>query len=75
MFFNDFLRGTIQEEVYSKSLPDREKWGTRGHGTPLLPKLTPKAQIRRMQHPQAASLLSSSSSESDDDYNEMKADI
>lgn len=67
----------IPEENYTKSLPpaDREKAGDKYNGgrrgQPLLPKLTPKSQARRI-NPQAASLLSSSSTESEaeEDYAE-----
>lgn len=58
----------IPEEIYSKSLPEREK---RSRAASLLPKLTPNAQIRsRMMQPsnqQTTSLLSSSSTDSEND--------
>lgn len=57
----------IPEEIYSKSLPEREK---RGRAASLLPKLTPTAQIRsRMLTPslQTTSLLSASSTDSEND--------
>lgn len=58
------IRISIPEEIYSKSLPEREK---RIRATTLLPKLTPKGQARRSQNPQTASLLSSSSTETEDE--------
>lgn len=79
---NGLYRGSIPEEKYSKSCPDREAYGARGRASSLLPRLTPRTQLRQM-HSQATSLLSSTSSftdSSDDDdegeelhsYNENK---
>lgn len=62
-----FVSSAIPEEIYSKSLPEREK---RSRAASLLPKLTPTAQIRsRMLTPsmQTTSLLSSSSTDSEND--------
>lgn len=58
--FHRYIRCPIPEEKYSKSLPDRETFGLRGRGTPLLSKMTGRPQLRRMS-PQTTSLLSSQS--------------
>lgn len=51
-------RRSASEEKYSKSLPDRETFGTRARPTQLLTKLTPKPHLRQTQ---TSSLLSSTS--------------
>lgn len=59
-------RDTIPEEMYSKSLPDREKTSAKGRTAPLLPKLTPR-QNRHYTPQHSTSLLSLSSTDDDDD--------
>lgn len=64
---------SVSEEKYSKSLPDRENFGSRARPTQLLTKLTPKPRVRQMS--QTSSLLSSTSitdtSDEDDDDEEL----
>ncbi|KAG4073521.1 hypothetical protein HA402_000745 [Bradysia odoriphaga] len=68
-------RDTIPEEMYSKSLPDREKSSVKGRTTPLLPKLTPR-QNRHYEMPQqSTSLLSLSSTDDDDDDDDDGEDV
>lgn len=60
-------RDPIPEENSTKSLPGREKYGMRRVGQqPLLKIATPRAQNRH-DHPQRAALLSTSSTETEDD--------
>lgn len=67
---------TSSEEKHSKSLPEREPFGSRARPTQLLSKLTPKPHLRQFSS-QTSSLLSSSSitddseeTTSDDDESE-----
>lgn len=64
---NQSNRDTIPEEMYSKSLPDREKSAERDRTTPLLPKLTPRQNRHHQTPQQSTSLLSLSSTDEDDD--------
>lgn len=68
--FSYNLRRSASEEKYSKSLPDKETFGSRTRPTQLLTKLTPKPRIRQMS--QTSSLLSSTSitDTSDEDSDE-----
>lgn len=71
------IRRPLPEEKYSKSLPDRDTFGVRGRGTPLLSKVTGRPQLRRMS-PQTTSLLSSQSlttDSSDDDEIDFSDEI
>lgn len=69
-------RDTIPEEMYSKSLPDREKSSAKGRTAPLLPKLTTPRQNRHYHTPQqSTSLLSLSSTDDDDDDDDYDDDI
>lgn len=60
-------RDTIPEEMYSKSLPDREKAYAKGRTAPLLPKLTPRHNRHYQTPQQSTSLLSLSSTDDSDD--------
>lgn len=68
--FSYNLSRSASEEKYSKSLPDKETFGSRARPTQLLTKLTPKPRIRQLS--QTSSLLSSTSitDTSDEDSDE-----
>lgn len=60
----DLVSRSSTEEKHSKSLPEREPFGSRTRPTQLLSKLTPKPHLRQLST--QTSLLLSSSSITDD---------